>query len=69
MKKKLQWKLGNIFKCYDSYNYQSEFIPDESEDYVYLEHKSEVGSVAYICDKLKKFYSFNMPDGYRKGVK
>ena len=57
---------GNIFNCYDSYNYQSEFIPNEDEDYLYLEHKSEVGTIAYIQDKLKKYYDLSMPDGYRR---
>ena len=57
---------GNIFSGYDSCNYASEFVPDEREDYIYLKHKNEVGTVAYIQDKLKKFYNFSMPDGYRK---
>ena len=55
---------GNIFNCYDSYNYQSEFIPNEEENYLYLKHKSEIGSVAYIQDKLKKYYDLSMPEGY-----
>ncbi len=61
--------IGNIFKCYDSYNYQSEFMPEENEDYTYLKHKSEVGSVSYILSKLSKFYSFAMPENYRRREK
>ena len=56
---------GNIFESYNSYNYQSEFIPSEDDDYIYLAHKGEVGTVAYIQDKLKNFYDFSMPTGYR----
>ena len=57
---------GDIFKCYDSYSYQSEFIPSEEDDFIYLKHKNEVGTIAYIQDKLKRYYDFSMPEGYRK---
>ena len=60
------YHYGNIFNSYDSYNYQSEFIPNEDDDYLYLKHKSEVGTVAYIEDKLKQYYDFSMPEGYRR---
>ncbi len=60
------YHYGNIFNSYDSYNYQSEFIPNEESDYLYLKHKSEVGTVAYIEDKLRQYYDFSMPDGYRR---
>ena len=59
------YHYGNIFESYDSYNYQSEFIPSEEDNYIYLKHKGEVGTIAYIEDKLKKFYDFSMPTGYR----
>lgn len=58
---------GNIFKTYNSYAYQSEFFPDEENDFLYLEHKGQVGSVAYVQEKLRKYYEFSMPDGYRNG--
>ena len=58
--------FGDIFKCYDSYSYASEFIPSEKEDFIYLKHKNEVGSVAYVLNKLKKYYDFSMPEGYRR---
>lgn len=58
--------VGNIFNCYDSYSYESEFIPSEREDYLYLEHKNQVGTVAYIQSKLKQYYDFSIPKGYRK---
>lgn len=58
--------FGNIFNCYDSYNYQTEFIPNEESDYLYLKHKNEVGTVAYIEERLKQYYSFGIPDGYRR---
>lgn len=57
---------GNIFNCYNSYAYADEFVPGVREDYTYLEHKSEVGSIGDLNAKLRQYYKFDMPDNYRK---
>ena len=57
---------GNIFNCYDSYTYQSEFLPYGSNNYLYLQHKSEVGVIDNVDKNLKKYYELSMPTGYRR---
>ena len=53
---------GNIFDCFDSFNYFSEFLPPEGEDFKFLPFRSRF--VAEVCsDKI--YYDFSEPKGFR----
>jgi hypothetical protein len=52
--------VGNIFDCFDSYNYFQSFIPDEKHNFNYLNFNPEK-----VSEEDKKFYMAGEPDGYR----
>lgn len=53
---------GNIFNCYDSYNYKDKFLPDKDDNFSYLTH---VDDVSLVSEKLRPLYDFSEPENYR----
>lgn len=53
---------GNIFDCYDSYNYKDKFLPPVGKNFTYLSHVDNVNDVS---EKLLHFYDFSEPLKYR----
>lgn len=53
---------GNIYDCFDSFNYFNDFLPPEGKDFKYLPFLSR-SDAERSPDKI--YYSFNEPKGYR----
>lgn len=56
---------GNIFDCFDSFNYFSEFLPGEDADFNYLPFRSRAES-AGRADAA--YYNISEPEAYRHDV-
>ena len=57
---------GNIFDCFDSFNYFSEFLPDEDGDFRYLPFRSRTETAG---SEDAAYYSISEPEAYRHEVK
>jgi hypothetical protein len=59
---------GNIFRCFNSFNYFDEFLPKDGKDFNYLPFLSRAEREGLSAEK-KAFYDQNEPKGYRGDVK
>lgn len=53
---------GDIFECYDSYNYKDKFLPPKGKNFTYLEH---VDDISEVKEDLRPLYDFSEPKEYR----
>ena len=56
---------GNIFDCFDSFNYFSEFLPGEDADFRYLPFRSKAESTG---GRDEVYYNLSEPEAYRRDV-
>lgn len=52
---------GNVFDLYDSYSNADKFLPEDFEDFIFLEHGAKFDK----NHPYARYYNFNMPEGYR----
>lgn len=56
---------GNIFDCFDSFNYFSEFLPGEDADFKYLPFRSRAEATG---DPDAAYYNLSEPEAYRHDI-
>ncbi len=56
---------GNIFDCFDSFNYFSEFLPGEDSDFKYLPFRSGAETAG---SQYAEYYNLSEPEAYRHEV-
>lgn len=59
---------GNIFECYNSRSCKGDFVPPETENFTILKQPSEI-DVQALPERLKQFYSSQMPKAFRAAKK
>lgn len=55
---------GDIFECFDSHAYFSEFLPPDDKNFTYLRHL-DGERLCDVPDQYRKFYEWAEPEEYR----